>query len=96
MLERWISAPLKAGLLPLVLAYWVLPADGRAMLDVPCLFTALFGMHCPGCGMKSAIVQLLGLDWRGAVATNPLAPGALVALSWVSVGEIKNYLSKGE
>ena len=95
MLERWVGAPLKAGLLPLVLAYWLLPPDGRAILDVPCLFTALFGIQCPGCGMKTAILQLLGLDWRAAVATNPLAPGALIALIWVSVGQIKIYVSKG-
>jgi Protein of unknown function (DUF2752) len=95
MLERWVGAPLKAGLLPLVLAYWLLPPGARALLDVPCLFTAAFGVHCPGCGMKTAIIQLLGLDWRAAVATNPLAPGALVAVAWVSLEQLKHYLSKG-
>src|SRR5690349_4796306 len=95
MPKQSFSSLLKASLLPLVLIYWALPPDGRAFLDVPCLFTAVFGIHCPGCGMKSAIIQLLGLNWREAVATNPLAPGALAALAWVSLKEMKQCLLEG-
>jgi Protein of unknown function (DUF2752) len=95
MLERWVGCPLKASLLPFVLIYWLLPPASRTLIDVPCLFTAVFGIHCPGCGMKTAIIQLLGLDWRGAVTTNPLAPGALAAVVWVSLNAIKNYLVLG-
>ena len=86
---------LKASLLPLVLLYWALPPDGRALLDVPCLFTLVFGIHCPGCGMKSAILHLLELDWRGAIAINPLAPLAFAALAWVSLQEMIKTVSNG-
>ena len=94
MVERSVSSLLKASLLPLVFVYWLLPPSDRSLLDVPCLFTALFGFHCPGCGMKAAIIQLLGLDWRGAISTNPLAPGALGALTWVSLKEVMDFTSK--
>lgn len=90
MIERWISSPLKAMLLPIVLIYWALPPSGREIFDIPCIFTAFFGIHCPGCGMKTAIIQLLGMDYRRAVATNPLAPGALFTVTWVSVQQIRN------
>jgi hypothetical protein len=95
MFERWVSSPLQAALLPLVLVYWLLPPGARAMLDVPCIFTTLFGVHCPGCGMKTAIIQLLGLDWRSAMATNPLSPAALGAVAWLSLKQLKHYLSNG-
>ena len=80
-------------MLPLVLLYWALPAYGRAFLDIPCLFTAIFGVHCPGCGMKSAIIRLLGLDLRDAIAINPVAPGALAAIAWVSLQQMKQLIS---
>ena len=95
MLEQRASSLLKAALLPIVLFYWSLPPGARAFFYVPCLFTTFFGVHCPGCGMKTAIIQLLGLNWRAAVATNPLSPGALFSVIWVSFKEMKFYFSKG-
>ena len=38
----------------------------------PCLWTALFHHHCPGCGLTTALLQLLRLDVRGAWDANPL------------------------
>src|SRR4051812_18215131 len=88
-----VSILLKASLLPLALLYSALPMSARAWLDVPCLFTAAFGIHCPGCGMKTAIVALLQLDWPGAISLNPLAPAALAALAWVSIRQSMELIS---
>jgi hypothetical protein len=93
MFEASISCLLRASLLPLVLIYCLLPPAGRAFLDIPCLFTTIFAIHCPGCGMKTAIVQLVELDWKAAVATNPLALPAFAALAWVSIHELTNFYS---
>jgi hypothetical protein len=90
-----IGTALKASLLPIAITYWLLPPHARAFLDVPCFFTAIFGIHCPGCGMKSAVVDLLNLEWRRALATNSLSPAALLSLAWVSASEIACFLKGG-
>jgi hypothetical protein len=45
----------------------------------PCPFKALTGLPCPGCGLTTAIAELLGGDWRGAIATHAFAPVFVVA-----------------
>lgn len=47
-----------------------------------CLFYQLTGIPCAGCGMTTALVRLLQLDFAGAFAANPLIyilPGLVVA-----------------
>jgi len=48
-----------------------------------CQTYALFGLHCPGCGMTRAAHAVLTGDPAQAVAYNPLAP---VVLPFVAVG----------
>jgi hypothetical protein len=51
----------------------------------PCLFHAITGLHCPGCGLTRALHALLNGDLAGAWAMNPLLlPGlfALLAMAW--------------
>jgi hypothetical protein len=40
---------------------------------VVCYFKAISGLPCPTCGSTRALGRLAVLDWRGAVAMNPLA-----------------------
>lgn len=39
--------------------------------QVPCYNKKLFGIECPGCGMQSAIIQLLKGDVAGSIETYP-------------------------
>lgn len=50
----------------------------------PCLFTAVLGMRCPGCGMTRAISCAAHGRFRDAVHYNPLVVVVLplAALEW--------------
>ena len=45
----------------------------------PCPFKALFGIPCPGCGLTTAIAELLRGDWRASLATHAFAPVFVLA-----------------
>ncbi|MGD1839467.1 MAG: DUF2752 domain-containing protein [Thermonemataceae bacterium] len=51
-------------------------------IGIPCLWTTLFHVHCPGCGLTRAFTRLLVLDVVGAYHYNPLIfivlPGGLL------------------
>jgi len=68
----------------------------RTGLAVPCLFHAVTGLLCPGCGVTRMCVALLTLDFEGAWRANPglllMAP-ALAAL----LGSMAwRYVRRGE
>ena len=44
-----------------------------------CPFKALFGIPCPGCGLTTAIAELLHGDWRGSLSTHAFAPVFMLA-----------------
>lgn len=52
---------------------------------LPCLFTAVVGVRCPGCGMTRAISCVAHGRFRDAVRYNPLVVLVLplAALEWV-------------
>ena len=37
---------------------------------IPCLWETIFGFHCPSCGLTSAFISLLSLDFRKALESN--------------------------
>jgi hypothetical protein len=45
----------------------------------PCPFKAVFGIPCPGCGLTTAIGELLRGDWRAAYTTHAFAPVFVLA-----------------
>ena len=42
------------------------------LLEIPCLFKALFHICCPGCGMTRAYLSLLRFDIRKAFEYHPM------------------------
>src|SRR5262249_54935902 len=63
-----------------VVLYQVPPASGS--FYPPCLFHALTGLHCPGCGSTRCLHALLHGDLRQAAAYNVLLLLALPFLGW--------------
>jgi len=51
-----------------------------------CLFHALSGVPCPGCGMTRALLLLGQLRFAEALALHPLAPGMGLLMIWALVG----------
>jgi hypothetical protein len=51
-----------------------------------CLFYALSGIPCPGCGMTRALLLLGQLRVGDALAAHPLSPALLLAMAWTLTG----------
>lgn len=42
------------------------------IFDLPCVFVALFGINCPGCGMTRAWLSVLRFDFISAFKFHPM------------------------
>lgn len=62
-----------------------MPEPARAIVDLPCLFTMILGLQCPGCGLKTAIVALIDGDLSRALTINPVAPIVLALMVLIFV-----------
>lgn len=60
----------------LVIFYFIIAIVLRALsvvdITIPCLWTKIFGIHCPGCGLTRAAICLIKLQPIGAFHANPL------------------------
>ena len=82
------------GLLPLATLYAFLPPALASRIDLPCLWLTLFGVACPGCGLKSAISCLLHGDFARALAINALSPLVLALLAFLFITTIIETLKE--
>ena len=48
----------------------ILKATSGTDVCIPCLWKMIFGFHCPGCGLTTALISLMNLDFRGAFERN--------------------------
>jgi len=39
---------------------------------IPCLWKAISGYECPGCGLTTAFIALLKMQWEDAWSANPM------------------------
>jgi len=63
-------------------------------IGIPCLFTFLFGIHCWGCGMTHAILELIKLNFTGAYEENPLIFIVLPAGIYFIVQDFLTFVKK--
>jgi hypothetical protein len=67
----------------------ILSALSICDIGIPCLFTAIFGVHCWGCGMTHAIIALLKFQFAEAWNENPLV---VVVIPLLTFAVIQNFL----
>lgn len=48
----------------------ILKATTGIDVCIPCLWKTIFGFHCPGCGLTTAFISLMELDFRKAFESN--------------------------
>lgn len=81
----------------LPLAVLLLPTRWLERHPVPCLFTALLGVRCPGCGMTRAVSCAVHGRFRDAMRYNPLVAVVLplAACEWLRFvqGTLKGLMS---
>lgn len=55
-------------------AYFIFSAILKALTGIdfciPCLWKTIFDFHCPGCGLTTAFISLMELDFKGASESN--------------------------
>lgn len=69
----------------------VLAALNVADVGIPCLFTLLFGVHCYGCGMTHAFIDIIQFKFHEAWEANPLSFVVLPLLSFAIVMDILKF-----
>ncbi|MBP5322934.1 MAG: DUF2752 domain-containing protein [Bacteroidaceae bacterium] len=57
----------------------------------PCLWTAIFHVHCPGCGMTRACLRLMQFDFAGAWHANPLTIPVIVGILAAIVVDFRKF-----
>lgn len=67
-MSQWLFVLVGGYFLFSMLLYAITDID----ICIPCLWTTVFGVHCPGCGLTTATIHLLQLDPGGAWEANPL------------------------
>ncbi len=58
---------------------------------IPCLWKTCFHSECPGCGMTTAFIDLLTLDFVAAFYANPLVFIVLPVLSLYIVKDFRKF-----
>lgn len=81
--HRWLKlGGITAGILTAGLILYLL---ARLGLPVPCLFHAVTGFCCPGCGNTRAVLAVLALDFSAAFRCNYLFPLEIAYIGWVYI-----------
>lgn len=90
-LQLTISQLEKLLALPLVVAYALLPDLGLQSVQAFCIFRAITGFECWGCGMTRALYALLHLDFPTAMHYNFLAAPVLLILAVVWIRAMESF-----
>ena len=53
-----------------ILLSTVLKSIAGIDICIPCIWKSIFGVQCPGCGMTTAFISLIELDYRKAFESN--------------------------
>lgn len=89
-LKKQLEGALVIGVIGVIYYIWVRVTG----LGLPCMFRKLTGWLCPGCGMTTLVISVLGGDFKAARAANPFIyytwPVILIELIWNEIKTIKS------
>lgn len=63
-------------------------------ITIPCLWTTIFGMRCPGCGLTTASIELTHFHFKEAFDTNPLVYIVVPAIAFYIVSDYLKFRRK--
>ncbi|NDV67659.1 DUF2752 domain-containing protein [Dysgonomonas sp. 25] len=63
-------------------------------ITIPCLWTKIFGFHCPGCGLTTATIELIHLRPVAAFETNPLVYIVVPAILYYVITDYLKFRRK--
>ncbi|GIU70012.1 MAG: hypothetical protein KatS3mg002_1248 [Candidatus Woesearchaeota archaeon] len=61
---------------------------------IPCLFTTFLNIHCPGCGITHAFIELLSFNFTEAWYYNPLIFAVFPAGVFYVIKDFKSFYDK--
>lgn len=59
---------------------------------IPCIWKSIFGFQCPGCGLTTAFIDLLKLDFKGAYGSNRLIYIVAPAVLYFIITDLRKEL----
>ena len=63
-------------------------------ITIPCLWTTIFGMKCPGCGLTTASVELTHFRFKEAFGINPLVYIVVPAFAYYIISDYLKFRKK--
>jgi len=82
--EAWLDPAIAAGLILAGVATLLFPQQVLAWTPDCLISRVIGGGACWGCGITHAIVEFVHLEFRAAVAHNPLVLAVMPLLCWTS------------
>ncbi|MCS4226770.1 DUF2752 domain-containing protein [Sphingobacterium sp. BIGb0165] len=61
---------------------------------VPCLWKAISGYECPGCGMTTALIALLQMKWEEAWSANPMIFGLVPVFIFLILRDFRRFIHR--
>lgn len=87
------------GILAIVWFIWLLQRVlGFSLLHylTPCMFYAITGIYCPGCGGTRAVLTLLEGNMVTSLLYHPLVPYTAVICAWFMISHTIEVLARGK
>jgi hypothetical protein len=72
----------------------VLPKEFQEILDIPCVFQEIFGFKCIGCGLKTALIEVMYGNFYNALKINKFSIIVFGIISYLSLNTAMNIKGK--
>lgn len=72
----------------------ILKAITKIDICIPCLWNTFFDIHCPGCGLTTAFIYLIKLNFNRALESNWMIFIILPIIAYYLKSDFNNYQLK--